>query len=57
MKEINTSALILLKAYRHRLTNQQYNTLRGQVLSGEDAGAVKGLKRILRRGTNENILL
>ena len=48
MKEINTNALILLKLYRNRLTVQQYKTLRGQILAGDDAGAMKGLKRLLR---------
>lgn len=48
MKEINTTALISLKLYRDRLTVQQYKTLRGQILAGDDAGAMKGLKRLLR---------
>lgn len=48
MREINTTALIKLKAYRNVLTVQQYKTLRGQVLAGDDAGAMKGLKKLLR---------
>lgn len=48
MREINVAALIKLKAYRNDLTVQQYKTLRGQVLSGDDAGAMKGLKKLLR---------
>lgn len=49
MQEIDVSALVQLKACRNLLTWQQYKTLRGQVLSGDAAGAVKGLQNILRR--------
>lgn len=48
MKEINTNALLALKAYRHRLTPQQYRTLRGQVLAGDGGGALRGLRKLLR---------
>lgn len=48
MREINTRLLIMLKAYRNDLTVQQYKTLRGQILAGDDAGAMKGLKKLLR---------
>ena len=47
MKEIDTSILILLKGARQRLTQQQYRTLRGQVLAGDSAGAMKGLRKLL----------
>lgn len=50
MNEIDKNALIALKVNRHRLTWLQYQTLRGQVLSGNPDGAMKGLKRLLRRG-------
>lgn len=50
IKHINKSALFTLKAYKNRLTVQEYKTLRGQILAGEDTGALKGLKRILRKG-------
>ena len=49
LKPINPTALITLKAHRPQLTAQQYLTLRGQVLAGDDEGALKGLHRILRR--------
>ena len=45
----NVAALTLLKNYRHRLTSQEYKTLRGQALAGDVDGAVRGLKKILRR--------
>ena len=48
-EEIN-NALSLLKIYRVRLTDQQYKTLRGQALAGDPEGAVKGLKKLLRKG-------
>lgn len=48
-EEIN-NALSLLKIYRVRLTDQQYKTLRGQALAGDPEGAIKGLKKLLRKG-------
>ena len=49
MVEIDVNAMMFLKAYRLQLTTQQYKTLRGQVLAGESAAAMKGLKRILEQ--------
>lgn len=46
-------AMIRLKGARHRLTAQQYRTLRGQVLAGDPDGAMRGLcKLLLLQGTN-----
>lgn len=47
MKELNVGALIQLKGARHRLTTQQYKTLRGQVFAGDPDGAMKGLRKLL----------
>lgn len=47
VKQIDASALIQIKCARHRLTWQQYKTLRGQVLAGDGEGALKGLRKIL----------
>lgn len=47
MREIDTGAIIQLKGARHRLTFQQYRTLRGQVLAGDADGAMRGLRKIL----------
>ena len=47
--QINPQALIRLKAYRDRLTPQQYRTLRGQMLKGDTEGALRGLKKLLER--------
>ena len=47
MREIDTRALGNLRSAKNRLTRQQYKTLRGQVLAGDPAGAMKGLRRIL----------
>ena len=53
MKEVNVGALIQLKGARRHLTVQQYRTLRGQVLAGDPAGAMKGLRKLLLLpGTN-----
>lgn len=46
---VDTNALRRLKVCRHRLTRQQYKTLRGQILAGEAEGAMKGLRKILTR--------
>ena len=49
MKQINTESLKLIKACRCRLTPQETKTLRGQVLAGDDKGAMRGLEKILKR--------
>lgn len=46
---IDAGALMILRNTRHRLTKQQYKTLRGQVLAGDPDGAMKGLRNILQR--------
>lgn len=48
LRAIDPRALARLKAHRSRLTWQQYKTLRGQVLAGEAAAAMKGLNRLLK---------
>lgn len=53
LRPINPDALITLKARRSDLTAQQYQTLRGQVLAGDGAGALKGLEKILNRKREE----
>ncbi len=49
LREIDHTAIIKLKAQRRRLTWQQYQTLRGQVLAGDADAAMKGLRKILGR--------
>lgn len=49
MQEINVRAIINLKGARHRLTKQQYSTLKGQILAGDADGAMRGLRKILLR--------
>lgn len=55
MDALTTPALILLNRYRKesRLTQQQYKTIRGQILKGDTDGALRGLQKLLKRG-NEN---
>lgn len=48
-KQINKNALRLLKMNKKRLTRQQYKTLRGQILAGDDLGALKGMHKILNQ--------
>lgn len=40
-------ALGYLLNHKRSLTRQQFKTLRGQILAGDPAGAMKGLQRIL----------
>lgn len=47
MENIDYRAYIQLQACRHKLTRQQYKTLRGQVMNGEGKAALNGLKKIL----------
>jgi hypothetical protein len=54
MKEINVNAACRLKAYRHVLTHQQYQTLKGLILAGDHVGAMKGLDSILQRKRERN---
>lgn len=49
MQRIDSKALIQIKASRHKLTWQQYATLRGQVLSGDADAALRGLRKLLER--------
>lgn len=51
MQKIDIKALMHVKACKHRLTLQQYRTLRGQVLAGDGEGAMKGLRRLLSNGS------
>ena len=46
---VDVNAVCRLKAYRRVLTQQQYQTLKGQILSYNSIGAMKGLDRILQR--------
>lgn len=50
MQRFDVRAAMNLKACRDRLTTQQYKTLKGQILAGDPDGAMKGLRRLLKRG-------
>ena len=43
------SVIKMLDKNRHRMSKQQYKTLRGQCLAGDTDGALKGFYRILKR--------
>lgn len=47
MRNIDVDAMLIVKAARSMLTWQQYSTIRGQVLSGDAEGAMKGLSKML----------
>ena len=38
-----------LRANKHKLTKQQYKTIKGQIKAGDIEGARKGLTRLLAR--------
>lgn len=46
---MNKSALLILKSYKRNLTKQQYKTIKGQILAGDAAGALKGLNKLQRK--------
>lgn len=47
---MNTPETILrIKTHKRILAIQQYKTLKGQILSGNAEGAMKGLNRLIRR--------
>lgn len=35
----------LLKQYKHRMTKQQYKTIKGQIKNGDYEGALKGINK------------
>ena len=41
--------LKILKKYKYKLTKQQYQTLKGQILSGNIEGFKKGFKKCLMK--------
>ena len=49
MVEIDVNAMMFLKAYRPRLTHQQYSDLREKLLAGDSISAMKDLKQILAK--------
>ena len=53
--KIDTGALILLRNAKRRLSNQQYKTIRGQILAGDPDGAIRGLRKLLRCREHERL--
>lgn len=46
----------MLKESQKHLTPQQYRTLKGQVIAGDTDGALKGLRKLLRKnGGDKNV--
>lgn len=48
--------LALLRTYRKDLTKQQIKTLKGQVLAGDETGALKGLVNIITKKKQKEII-
>lgn len=47
---MNTSeAMNILKIHKKNLAKQQYSTIKGQILSGNIEGAMKGLQKLTRK--------
>lgn len=47
------AALAILRTIRSRLTRQQTQTIRGQILSGEIDSAIRGMKRLCLNNGHE----
>lgn len=43
----------LLRLYRDDMTRQQLRTIKGQALSGDTDGALKGIERIINKNRKE----
>ena len=43
------SALAYLKKKKPELTGQQYRTIKGQILAGDEDGALRGIDRVVER--------
>ena len=39
----------LLKVSKPYLTKQQYRTIKGQIVAGDTEGAIKGLRKLLKK--------
>lgn len=44
------ATLKMLNKNKHRLSRQQYRTIKGQILAGDIDGAIKGFNRLIRKG-------
>ena len=45
MKEV----FIELNKYKKLLSKQQYKTIKGQIIAGDTIGAMKGLKKLIKK--------
>lgn len=43
------TALSYLKKKKSELTVQQYRTIKGQILAGDEDGAIRGINRVVER--------
>ena len=43
------AVLSYLKEKKPELTVQQYRTIKGQILAGDEAGAIRGIDRVVER--------
>ena len=49
LNQVQKDALMRLKKEGRGLTKQEYKTLKGQILSGSQEGALRGLERVLNK--------
>ena len=49
---VDNKALGRLLAHKKLLSRQQYKTIKGQILSGNVEGALRGLERIIEKEEN-----
>lgn len=45
----------ILKLHKNQLTKQQYKTLKGQAIAGDELGAIKGLNKLLMRKSKTEV--
>lgn len=51
MKRVDLHVMMQMMDCRQRLRSREHKILRGQVLAGDGDGALRGLKKIIKRGT------
>lgn len=47
--EKTQAAFRYLNQRKRELTVQQYRTIKGQILAGDEAGAIRGIDRVIQR--------
>jgi hypothetical protein len=54
MNKQEREAYAMLRKRRRNLTRQQIRTLKGQIITGDAEGALRGIRRIIAENTKED---